>query len=192
MSFLAEILVHTSFFAAFLTGFYFLFVTYIQTQSLDSDLFNVFEPYIINSAIWSDPSKVHDVLGQLDGIVSNIESSSDFNKANNDILEKNKNISNKVALYVGIICPLLFIFGVLIEYFSGGSVYDLLISNIIVIVFIAVSELFIVGVFLRNFIEIDNDFINAIPVANASNRSCNFVEDFIQQHIPSFISKFFT
>jgi hypothetical protein len=192
MSFLAEILVHTSFFAAFLTGFYFLFVTYIQTQSLDSDLFNVFEPYIINSAIWSDPSKVHDVLGQLDGIVSNIESSSDFNKANNDILEKNKNISNKVTLYVGIICPLLFIFGVLIEYFSGGSVYDLLISNIIVIVFIAVSELFIVGVFLRNFIEIDNDFINAIPVANASNRSCNFVEDFIQQHIPSFISKFFT
>lgn len=192
MSFLAEILVHTSFFAAFLTGFYFLFVTYIQTQSLDSDLFNVFEPYIINSAIWSDPSKVHDVLAQLDGIVSNIESSSDFNKANNDILEKNKNISNKVALYVGIICPLLFIFGVLIEYFSGGSVYDLLISNIIVIVFIAVSELFIVGVFLRNFIEIDNDFINAIPIASSTNRSCNFVEDFLQQHIPSFISKFFT
>jgi hypothetical protein len=192
MSFLAEILVHTSFFAAFLTGFYFLFVTYIQTQSLDSDLFNVFEPYIINSAIWSDPSKVHDVLGQLDGVVSNIESSSDFNEANNDILEKNKNISNKVALYVGIICPLLFIFGILIEYFSGGSIYDLLISNIIVIVFIAVSELFIVGVFLRNFIEIDNDFINAIPVANATNRSCNFVEDFLQQHIPSFISKFFT
>jgi len=193
MSFLAEILVHTSFFGAFLTGFYFLFVTYIQTQSLDSDLFNVFEPYIINSAIWSDPSKVHDVLGQLDGIVSNIESSSDFNEANNNIIEKNKKISNQVALYVGIICPLLFIFGVLIEYFSGGSVYDLLISNIIVIVFIAVSELFIVGVFLRNFIEIDNDFINAIPIASSTNnRSCNFVEDFLQQHIPSFISKFFT
>lgn len=192
MSFLAEILVHTSFFAAFLTVFYFLFVTYIQTQSLDSDLFNVFEPYIINSAIWSDPSKVHDVLGELDGVVSNIESSSDFNKANNNILENNKNISNQVALYVGIICPLLFIFGILIEYFSGGSVYDLLISNIIVIVFIAISEFFIVGIFLRNFIEIDNDFINAIPVANSTNRSCNFVEDFIQQHIPSFISKFFT
>ena len=192
MSFLAEILVHTSFFGAFLTGFYFLFVTYIQTQSLDSDLFNVFEPYIINSAIWSDPSKVHDVLGQLDGVVSNIESSSDFNEANNLILEKNKNILNQVALYVGIICPLLFIFGILIEYFSGGSVYDLLISNIIVIVFIAISEFFIVGIFLRNFIEIDNDFINAIPVANSTNWFCNFVEDFIQQHLPSFISKFFT
>ena len=162
-------------------------------KSVPESLFNVFEPYIINSAIWSDPSKVNDILGQLDSVLSNIESSSDFNQVNNDILTKNKKISNNIALYVGIICPLLFIFGLLIEYFSGGSVYDLLISNIIVIAFIAVSELFIVGVFLRNFIEIDNDFISAIPVASSTNnRSCNFVEDFIREHIPSFISKFFT
>jgi hypothetical protein len=193
MSFLAEILVHTSFFGAFLTGFYFLFVKYIQSQSLISDLFNNYEQYITNSAIWSDPSKVQDVLGQLDGVVSNIESSSDFNEANASITAKNDYILSRVTISVGIICPFLFITGILIEYYSGGSVYDLLISNIIVIVFIAASEFFLVGIFLRNFIEIDSDFINAIPVASHSDRYlCTFVDDFKQQVLPPFISKFFT
>ena len=104
MSFLAEILVHTSFFGAFLTGFYFLFVKYIQSQSLISDLFNNYEQYITNSAIWSDPSKVQDVLGQLDGVVSNIESSSDFNEANASITAKNDYILSRVTISVGIIC----------------------------------------------------------------------------------------
>ena len=80
MSFLAEILVHTSFFGAFLTGFYFLFVTYIQTQSLDSDFvhsiygeylgvdYDRFIPYLIKGV-----NEVSDEITELKRKVKQLE-----------------------------------------------------------------------------------------------------------------------
>jgi hypothetical protein len=189
MSFWAEILVHTSFFAAFLTGFYFIFVTYIQRVSLTNDLFNAFQPNIINSAVWSDPSKINDALGQLDEIINKAESSQGFTQDEAQIEFQNKQISTNIAIIMGVVCPILLIAGLLLEYYSGGSIYDLLISNLIVIGFIAASEFFIVGVFMKNFIEIDANFISAAPLSSDYH---DFVYEFLQQVLPQWIlQKFF-
>jgi len=194
MSFLAEILVHTSFFAAFLTGFYFIFVTYIQQQSLVNDLYNAFEPNIINSVVWSDPSKIQLALGQLNEVIEKAETSKGFTQAEAEIQSTNNYITKIVSFIMGVGCPLLFITGLVIEYYTGGNIYDLLVSNFIVIGFIALSEFFIVGVFLKNFIEIDANFITAVPIAKNSYKSgtCRYVYEFLESVLPdSFVRKFY-
>jgi len=179
MSFWPDICMHTSFFMAFLTGFYFLFVTYSQTNSLTNVLYNSIREKIISVSALSTPSVLQKFQEQINVFIENAQQYPDNSQKNNP------GVLKAVSIIVGILAPFLFCLSVYLEWVWGGSVSELLISNCIVLLFIAATEFIIVGVFLYNFVVIDSDFVTAIiPVTNGTNYDCNFVKPLIKSLFP--------
>lgn len=118
------------------------------------------------------------------------EELSDFSnqtKADNDKTKRT------VAIICGVVAPFLVITGIFLEWYSGGNVLTFLISNLIVLGFIAASEFAIVGLFLRNFVEIDIDFIKAIFANSLANPgpwyTCKYSRNFLESLMPSWLAK---
>jgi hypothetical protein len=152
MSFLADVLAHTSFFMAFLVGFYFLYVTKIQVNSLINDLFAMIKDQLTTADLISPNLK--------SVIVESIESMS-FDSDSKDI-DNNAKIVKITEITVGVLAPLLLGIAIWLQYSNGGSIFDLLLGNLIVICFIACAEFAIVGIFMGSFVEIDKDYVKAI------------------------------
>lgn len=188
MSFWTEVTMHSALFLGFLTGFYFLFVTNIQTESLVNDLVNVAKQNLTLKAAFSTPDQINTAISQIDNELPGIQSS-----LQQSIQDNNQQILKIVSIVVGTIVPVLFISSFLIHGWYGGSISDLLISNFIVLLFIAISEFIIVGIFLRNFIEIDAEFIGGIvPATSGEHNQCNFVKEFLYETLPTPIVKLFS
>ena len=66
MSFWTEVTMHSALFLGFLTGFYFLFVTNIQTESLVNDLVNVAKQNLTLKAAFSTPDQINTAISQFD------------------------------------------------------------------------------------------------------------------------------
>ena len=181
MSFYAEVLMHTAFFMGFLPIFYFTFVAPIQLGSLVNDLFEIIEPALTTTTVLSTPGQ----LTQLNTSISN-----DFATGQQDpsiiaseqsLLSNNSKTTKTLTLIVGIVAPIFFILAILIQYYSGGSISNLFLSNLIVLGFIAASEYAIVGLFLKNFIEIDSDYMKAIYASqyvDPTSKRCQNVKNF--------------
>lgn len=186
MSFWADVCTHTSFFIIFLAIFYFTFVTYIQTESLSTDLFNIIQTNFNTSMAFSTSDNLNKISQEINSKLASVESTIPPPKTNN------ATIILVVEIVVGILGPVLLLLGLYLQYINNESITDLLVSNIVVILFIAVSELFIVGMFLRNFIEIDSKFISAIiPAVNSQYYKCDFVAGFLDTFLPSGLVKYF-
>jgi len=187
MSFWAEVCAHTSFFIMFLSIFYFTFVTYIQTESLSNDLFNIIQTNLNTSMAFSTPDNLNKISQEIDSKLASIQSIVPPPQTNN------ATIILTVEIAVGILGPVLLLLGIYLQYINNESISELIASNIVVILFIAISELFIVGMFLRNFIEIDTQFISAIvPAVNSQYYKCDFVAGFLDTFLPSGLVKYFS
>jgi hypothetical protein len=186
MSFWGEICVHSAFFMAFLALFYFTFVTYIQSAGLVNDLFNIVESQLLITATFTTPAKVQALSNSINSSLE--EAAQEIPPVDS----QNKKIAMYVGIVVGITSSLLLGLGIYLQYASGGSIYELLMSNLIVLVFIAVSEFAIVGLFLRNFVEIDQEFavgITSVQLDAAGGGgvpdTCNFVNEFLETIFPA-------
>ena len=194
MSFWADILTHTSFFSAFLTGFYFLFVTNVQQDSIVNDFFGMLKPNIMSNSAVSKPYEISEMISDVQNTKNQINSNSDLDTANQHFNSKNPLILQNISIIIGVLAPILLLAGIGLQYYNGDSITELLLSNVIVIIFIAASEFFIVGVFMRNFIEIDSSFVSAIPVVSNRTNSrynCNYVKEFANSEFPPSISSLF-
>jgi hypothetical protein len=188
MSFLADVLAHSSFFMAFLVGFYFLYVTKIQVNALVNDLFTIIKDPLTNVDLLTPNLKsvISDAIGSI-----SLDSDPKLQKT----MSKNPSIVKYTAITVGILAPLLLAIAIWLQYSSGGSIFDLLLGNLIVIFFIACAEFAIVGIFMGSFVEIDKDFVKSVLslrlASQESEMMCNFVYKFIVSTFPSFVSKEF-
>lgn len=188
MNFWAEVLMHTALFMGFLPFFYFVFVAPIQVSSLVNDLFEIIQPSLTTGVVLSQP---YNVLELRNSITQDFELGKEdptFQKASQEMNDKNKKTLDVLVLIVSITAPLLFIASIVLQYFSGGNVYHLLISNIIVLGFIAASEFAIVGLFLKNFMEIDSDYLKAIYASQyvqPEHSRCQNVQNFINSILGS-------
>ena len=66
-----------------------------------------------------------------------------------------------------------------------------MISNLIVLGFVTVSEFAIVGIFLRSFIVLDSDYFKGITVIQLEDMkwaNCENVSHLLQDLLPSFIT----
>lgn len=193
MSFLSDVLIHTSLFLAFLTLFFFTFVTFIQTQSLINDMFEMFKQILQVKIAFSTPDQLTTFLNQIDESISKLQSTVD----NKDV-DNNAKITLYASIIISVLCAILFSAGIFVHWINNENFYELFISNIIVLLFIAASELFIVGVFLYNFIEIDSDFlVSIVPYTNETGPSnpngdpCEFVQTYLRSILPSFLVNYF-
>lgn len=181
MSFYAEIMMHTALFMGFLPLFYFTFVAPIQVSSLVNDLFEIIQPTLTTGAVLSTPGQVTQLEKSISNDFEMGEQDPTIQAAGQSMLQKNHETVKTLTLIVAITAPVLFVLAILLEFYSGGSVFNLLISNLIVLFFIAISEYAIVGLFLKNFMEIDSDYMKAIYASQyvdpKSNR-CENVKNF--------------
>ena len=192
MSFYAEVMMHTALFMGFLPFFYFVFVAPIQLSSLVNDLFEIIQPTLTSMAVVSTPYDVNLLKNTISDDIKKGEQDPTIQKASDDMLAKNKKTSDQLTLIVSIVAPVLFVGALVVEFFSGGNIAHLLISNFIVLLFIAASEFMIVGLFLKNFIEIDSDYLKAIYAAQYVEprwQRCQNVKDFIQSFSGNLIVK---
>lgn len=190
MSFLSELCMHTALFIGFLTGFYYLYIVVIQTESLTNDLYHILRRRIVDKAVYSSPSQLATQLSQIDVAMENIKNS------NINIRNNNEHITLIVTIVTSMVCPILVLLSIFIHWYNNESIMELIVSNLIVLFFIAASEFTIVGVFLYYFTQITDDFIQAIvPHENAGNsggkKECDFVSQFLYTLFPASILNLF-
>jgi hypothetical protein len=197
MSFLADVLAHTSFFMAFLVGFYFLFVTKIQVNSLINDLFAMIKDQLTSLDLIS-PNLKSVIADSIDAISFDSDSPSD--SSGDSPTDRNAKIVKITGITVGVLAPLFLGIAIWLQYSSGGSIFDLLLGNLIVICFIACAEFAIVGIFMGSFVEIDKDYVKAIfrywLNGHASGylngtKVCDSTSTFLKAILPDFISNKF-
>jgi hypothetical protein len=193
MSFLAEVMVHTGLFLGFLPLFFFLFVAPIQSNSLTNDFFNMLTPLLDGLSLDAknpnvDYKNFSDDVQELENVAEGGLSS-----FTNELITTNTKIKKIVTIVVGVLSPLLIIAGCIIEVYSGGNLTEFLIANLIVLVFIALSEFAIVGLFLRSFVEIDSGFVRAIFSKKMADPygGCWYTNSFIRSILPAWLANMF-
>jgi hypothetical protein len=188
--FWVEVLVHTAFFLFFLPIFYFEYVAPLQSYSIVSDLFDIIQPEFLDITLLNS-------LNSTQNLTVAVNTAAEMLKSNPDVTTffdyvKTGNYNIKLATYLtcelvgfGLLCT-----GLGLAYYYDLSIVDLLLTNVIVLLFIIVSEFFIVGAFFKNFREIDADFAKASFIGGMSDNTfrCPASHDFIVSIFP-FIKK---
>lgn len=184
-SFWGEVCVHSGFFMLFLLLFYFTYVLFIQNQAFVNDLWGLIQEPIETLKLF-DPSGV----AQLGQKLKQIDASAMMGGSGWE--SQNNAIRTNVMIIMPSIAAVLIILGFFLQYHAGGSLFEMLLSNLIVLGFIAVTEFGIVGLFLSNFVEIDKEFVKAmllynVTTENAFGGQCDFVGQFLNSVLPSFL-----
>ena len=194
MSFWADVLSHAAFFIGFLPLFFFLYVSPTQVKALSKDIFEILKPYIVDSLVSNNPNAPDALISLVNTTSSDMKNNSDLNYAFSDKIVKNKMIITIVAATAGILFPILLGIAIYLEYRSGGSIVNLLLANLVVLAFVAISEFAIVGLFLQNLVEVDDDYVKA-EISNQyyspNYYKCMFVEQYAKEHLPSFMYNLF-
>lgn len=195
-----DVCLHTAFFLAFLPVFYFEFVAPMQSYTVIDDIFEIVQPEFLNIALLTSLSSPQNLTKAVK--LFNVELAENEQLGNIDSLMAN-NAQTKLRAYLGceITAGLLFIIGISIAFWYGQSVFDLVMTNLIVLGFIAVSEFTIVGLFFKNFKEVDADFVKATlaqafaesgPTVVSSEMKCNYTDRLVGSIFPSWLLKLFT
>jgi hypothetical protein len=179
-----EVLVHTSFFLFFLPVFYFEYVAPLQSYSVVSDIFDIVQPEFLDITLLNS-------LNSSQNLNSAVNTAADYFSFEDDDILTNRNKTIKLNAYLvcelvgfGFLCT-----GIGLAYYYGLNITELLVSNLIVLSFIVVSEFFIVGAFFKNFQEIDADFVKASFVGGMSNTSfgCPSISNYLKSIVPQWI-----
>lgn len=189
MSFFTEVLTHTSFFMLFLPFFFFFYVSGVQSKSFTKDLFNSIKPAINSSGILIN--KDSDInFTQVTTELANVAINSEYAQTETShILTNNKNTILIASLVFGLSGAFFLAIALFIHYRNGESIKDLLLSNIITLAFIIMSEFVIVGVFLPNFVEMNDEFINGVL---GGGICLDYVYDFLQKTLtPTLLNLFY-
>jgi hypothetical protein len=185
MSFLADVLAHTALFMAFLPVFFFFYVGQVQTDSLVKDAFNILSPLV------GDVSKIVNPLFGYNVTDDLIEGGStllsyELTDETKSIQQGNQQVLMYLGIVVGILAPTMFIAACILEYNHGGNVPLFIISNLIVLTFIAAAEFAIVGIFLGQFTEIDSTVVKQIisaELVSPSYSECLYMKQFMKKSL---------
>jgi hypothetical protein len=196
--FWVEVLVHTAFFLFFLPIFYFEYVAPLQSYSVISDLFDIVQPELLDVALINS-------INSTRNITTAVNTAFDIIKSDDDVLlffDNTLELNRQIKLNTYITCEFLGFFclsiGIIITFYYGKSITDLLLTNLIVLIFIIISEFFIVGAFFKNFRELDADFMKAVIAKAWSNKGkiyphgvsqCDYTDDFFIGMLPTWMSK---
>ena len=206
MDFWIDVLIHTSFFLFFLPVFYFFYVAPLQSYSIIDDLFEIVQPDLVNFSLMTslnDTKTLNKVIELIAGLSTNNDSISD---ATSYIRDRNTVVYNLTNIICYTIAGFLFCLGIILAYLNNSDIFNILLSNVIVLSFIIVSEFAIVGLFFKNFKEINGGFIKAtisqfllLPYTPSSSpndsyyydRRCDYAGRFMDGILPEWFLKFF-
>ena len=198
-----DVCLHTAFFLAFLPVFYFEFVAPMQSYTVVDDIFEIVQPEFLNIALLTSLTNPQNLTKAVD--LFNIELAENEQLGSGiDSLMAN-NAQTKLRAYLGceITAGLLFVLGISMAVWYEQNVFDLVMTNLIVLGFIAVSEFTIVGLFFKNFKEVDADFVKATlaqafaesgptPSLVSSEMKCNYTDRLVGSIFPPWLLNLFT
>ena len=191
-SFWADILMHSAFFLGFLPMFYFTYVCPVQSNSLANDFFGLLKDELTPVQKTANPNVKREVDEAVEKSANLLEESGIMNSLNSG----NPGVFRNTMIVLGVVLPVLIVTSIILQIMSGGSLWDLFIGNVIVLIFIAISEFAIVGIFIANFVEIDKDFAKSILIKqtlspeNSALNACTFTRQFAFQSFGS-LANFF-
>uniref|UniRef100_A0A6C0AHV8 Uncharacterized protein n=1 Tax=viral metagenome TaxID=1070528 RepID=A0A6C0AHV8_9ZZZZ len=173
--FVIELLMHCAFFLIFLTTFYFTYVGYIQNISLVKEISSLGNEYVS--------------LGKVD--------KSGKPQFTNDSSEENQRIVTYVGVSVGLISALFIGLAITLSILTNHSVFELIVSNLITISFIAVTDIVILSIF-GLFQVLQKTFMTGLLGKIASGQSqsikCDMMKTTVERMFPgmkSFVDQFF-
>jgi hypothetical protein len=186
MVFLSHLLAHAAIFIGFLPFLYFIYVGPSQTLDLGEQFFNLIKPNLTTFAVVSNPGGLKSLNNLINDGIENTA-----NTLPDTMQESNKKIFNYTIIISSVTVFVFFTIAILLEYLAGNSILEFMISNLIVLAFVAASEFAIVGIFLRSFIVLDSDYFKGITVVQLEDMkwsNCKNVSKLIQDLLPSFIA----
>jgi len=195
--FWVEVLVHTAFFLFFLPIFYFEYVAPLQSYSVISDLFDIVQPEFLDVALLNSINSTQNLTQSVNTAFDILKSNSDVTTFFDDTVEANSRIKLNTYLTCELVGFGFLSAGIGLAYYYGLNIADLLLTNTIVLLFIIVSEFFIVGAFFKNFRELDADFVKAGLAKAFSNKGhfyvngvckCCYTQEFLVGLLPTWIS----
>ena len=191
MDFWIDILVHTSFFLFFLPIFYFYFVAPLQSYSVVDDLVEIIKPELVSYALiksLNDPQNLNKIFNMVSEMSSQ---NSDINDLINSLDEDNSQIFYLTNYIVYGIGGLFLLIGLIMAFLNNSSIFDIIISNLIILSFIIISEFAIVGLFFKNFKEVNGNFIKATIIQAITDRNayvtypqCDYSGKFLRSLLP--------
>lgn len=205
IEFWIEIIAHTSLFLLFLPIFYFYYVAPLQSYALIDDIFDIIQPELVDMTLLSNLNDTRNLNKVIDLLNSNLSENQTISNAANDIKNTNAKIfQNTNAIFYTLGC-VLFASSIGLSVYYNISLVELALSSIIVLIFIIINEFAIVGLFFKNFKEIDSNFVKAIFISNFLRGTpipaivgdmnftrCNFTVQYFQRVLPPSILRLFT
>ena len=188
VSILSDILFHSALVLAALLIVYFFYVVNLQNETVVDNIFNILQPNLDLLSFYIQSEAQYNTfansLQSLESYISQNIPSFMSKLVSQNQTEINRNILIAAYVIAGLGIPILLAGSLFLEHASGGNVYNSIITNTIVFLFILASEFTIVAVFFKNFTLIDGEFIMASIVASDSVSNCNYVYNYLHSILP--------
>jgi hypothetical protein len=189
-SFWGDVCAHSGLFLIFLVTFYFTFVVYVQSNALADDTFRLLKDGLTSVVLATDAdtrSAIVQALQQFEGTADPTRWLPDW------VLPTNATVKQVAMATCYGLGSVLLVLGLGLEWTHGGSVWDMLLGNMIVLAFLAGSEFAIVGLFVASFVEVNKDTITAILYKQGTQQigntlNCRFVEQFAYARFPKWMA----
>ena len=183
--FIVEILIHSSFFLAFLTTFYMTFFVFIQNMKLAKEISDMFEQFGYINLVGSLSTRY-----ELQTLKDKIQ-----NFTPNVPAIDNSKIIYYITIIVGSICAGFIGIALIISLLKGINIIKLAYSNLITIMLIALTDVFIV-LFFSIFKVIQPGFLIGMilsgnqlnPDASQGPDCAKILRDGLDQVFPAFKS----
>jgi hypothetical protein len=183
MLFFIEVLSHVCFFTVFLTVFYVTYVGYIQQKSMVSEFVDLLRQSFQFLVILFPPNLINFIREIILGTQSDIDSILD-NLVQQETGENQKILTPVfIGVFSGAIIGLFISFFVTAWY--GYSVDELIITNLISLSFVAVTDFIIVALY-GQFRMLDTQYLSGLFAVKASGGvpDCNVVENTLFKMFP--------
>jgi hypothetical protein len=197
IEFWIEIIAHTSLFLIFLPIFYFYYVVPLQSYTMVDDLFQIIQPELVDLTLLSTLNDTRNLNKVIELLNSKTQENEELSQEIGSIQSKNAHIfqiTNAIFYTLGCV---LFATAIGLSIYYDKSLIEMILSSIIVLSFIMISEFAIVGLFFKNFKQLNANFVKATVAQNLVNtvewwESCDYTYDYFSTWVPSSILRLFT
>ena len=145
---ISNILVGLTMFSIFLTIFYFTYASKIEEEILDIQIKNLIDNLTEDlDSIKFDSSQLKNIINQTSG--------PDLSKEDKEVEDSNKKLINKAIVSFGIFTLVTVLIVTILFYIYGINIKDIIITNLILVLFVAITEVFFLNTVAKSYRSLD-------------------------------------
>lgn len=170
---ITNILLHVIFISAFLVFFFFFYASKIENEVVKNQSKQIVDSIVDDVKILLPPEAITTIN---ETVLPNI-SAPDMKEEDEAVIKTNKELVNKVSVFMGVTILIGIIIVFLLSRFYGEksdpkfSFSSIIIHNLIILVFVAATEFVFLQYFVKNYISIDSNYIKYSILKTLSERA---------------------